>query len=98
MNQEDGSGNVRLTDRLGVGTDPRDKPLTPVERLAMEMELTNHQDEANALLLVDCVFRHMLRDRGPYTEDGQAFRDMLLEALESWLPNHLIVVDHPDYA
>lgn len=87
-----------LSDRLGVGTGPRDEPLTPVERLAMEMELTNHQDEANALLLLDCVFRHMLRDGGPYTDDGQAFRGMLLEALESWLPSHLIVVDHPDYA
>lgn len=86
-----------LNDGLGVETDPRDEPLTPVERLAMEMEQTNHQDEADALLLVDCVFRH-LRDGGPYTKDGQELADMLLEALESWLPKHLIVVDHPDYA
>jgi hypothetical protein len=69
------------------------EPLTPVERLAMELEQTNHQDEADALLLLDCVFRHMLRDGGPYTEDGQKFSDMLLEALESWLPETLKIVD-----
>jgi hypothetical protein len=66
--------------------------LTPVERLAMELEQTNHQDEADALLLLDCVFRHMLRDGGPYTKDGQEFADMLLEALESWLPETLKIV------
>ena len=87
-----------MSARLGVEPDPRDEPLTPVERLAMEMELTNHQDEADAVLLLDHVFRHMLRDGGPYTEDGQKFSNMLLEALESWLPKHLIIVDHPDYA
>lgn len=81
-----GKAGSELSDQLG-------ESLTPVERLAMEMEQTNHQDEANALLLLDCVFRHMLRDGGPYTEDGQKFSDMLLEALESWLPEDLKIVD-----
>jgi hypothetical protein len=67
--------------------------LTPVERLAMHLELSNHQDDADALLALDCLMRHMLKKGGPYTKDGQELADMLLEALESWLPETLKIVD-----
>ena len=70
--------------------------LSPAERLALEMNLSHHHDEGAAVMLIDPVFRHMLRDGGPYTKDGQEFSDKLLEALESWLPKNLQVVDVPD--
>ena len=79
--------------RLGVGTDPREEPLTPVERLAVHLDLSHHQGEADALLLLDPLFRFMLKKPGPYTKNGQELADMLLEALESWLPEDLKIVD-----
>ena len=83
----------RKNDRLGVGTDPLDEPLTPVERLSLHLHLTHHEEDANALLLVDPLFHYMLKKRGPYTKDGQELADMLLEVLESWLPEDLKIVD-----
>jgi hypothetical protein len=67
--------------------------LTPVERLVTHLNLYHHRDEAHALLLLDMVFRHMLKKGGPYTKGGQELSDMLLEALESWLPDDLQIVD-----
>jgi len=70
-----------------------DSPLTPVERLAMHLELSHHQDEADALLTLHLLMHHMLKKGGPYTKDGNELSDMLLEALESWLPETLKIVD-----
>ena len=77
-----------LNDGLGG-----DESLNPVERLALHLELSHHQDDAKALLHLDPLFRYMLKKRGPYTKDGQELADMLLEALESWLPEDLKIVD-----
>ena len=79
-------GTSDLSDGLG-------QPLSPVERLAMDLEQSGHQDEADALLELDPLFRYMLKKRGPYTKDGQDLADMLLEALEFWLPVDMKIVD-----
>jgi hypothetical protein len=76
-------------------TDPRDdEPLTPVERLAMEMEQTGHQDEADALLLLDAVFsRICAAEPKTLTKCAQELQDQMVEAIESWLPPALQITD-----
>lgn len=74
--------------------DPRDKPLTPIERLAMEMEYSGHDDEASALLLLDCVFsRICAADDSELTVSAQELKTHMLEALETWLPADLCIAD-----
>ena len=79
--------------------DPRDKPLTPVERLAMEFEQTGHQDDADALLLLDSIFSRICAENPDnLTKCGQELQGKMIEALESWLPPDLKLTDkfiHP---
>jgi len=71
-------------------------PLTPVERLSVRLRTEHHEDEADALLLLDPLFCRMLRDDGPYTRDGQELSDMLFEVVASWLPKGNCIVDDLD--
>ena len=74
--------------------DPSDKSLTPVERMAAEMLTEHHQDEADALLLLDCVFsRICAADPNTLTECARGLQEKVVEVLASWLPPDLVIVD-----
>lgn len=77
-----------------VPEDPRNAPLNPVERLAVEFELTGHQDEADALLLLDATFSHICAAHpDTLTECAQELQDKMIEALGFWLPADLVISD-----
>ncbi len=77
-----------------VPEDPRAAPLNPVERLAVEFELTGHQDEADALLLLDATFSRICAAHpDTLTKCAQELQEKMIEALGFWLPDDLAIVD-----
>ena len=72
---------------------PTDESLTPVERLAVFMVLDHHAEDAVALERIDFYMREFLATDEPLTKDAEELRDKLLEAVESWLPKNLKIVD-----
>ena len=67
--------------------------LEAAERLAVRLLLENHGEEADALMTLNLLMRVYLHDDEPLTKDAKELRDMLLEVLESWLPEGMEIVD-----
>lgn len=79
-----------------ITEDPRSEPLNAVERLAVEFELTGHQDEADALLLLDAVFSGVCAaDPDTLTTDAKELQEKMLEVLGSRLPPAYEIIGHP---
>lgn len=71
--------------------------LTPVDRVAVHLNLDFHHDESDALLLLDNLMsRICAADPATLTEDALAFQGELVEVIESWLPPSHFISDE-DY-
>lgn len=74
--------------------DTRDAPLNPVERLAVEFELTGHQDDADAVILLDYIFSRICSEKPEnLTKCGKELQDKMIEAIGFWLPDGLVISD-----
>ena len=71
-----------------------DAPMTPVERLAVHWLNEAHDDEAEAVLLLNApMSRLCAADPATLTVEAQRLQEQMIEVLESWLPSHLKIVD-----
>lgn len=93
--QEDFSDPQVLAAERG-DPDPRDQPLTPVERMAVWLWLIQdaYQDEADALLLLNNLMsRICAANPADLTEDDLELQGMLLDVIEYRLPPTLYLAD-----
>jgi hypothetical protein len=60
----------------------------------MEFKLSGHQDEADAILLLDATFSRICASNPDHlTKCAQDLQDQMIEAIESWLPPNLQITD-----
>lgn len=83
--QEDFSDPQVLAAERG-DPDPRDQPLTPLERLAVEFDLTGHEEDVDAFQVVDFYMREYANTTDPLTQDAKDLQNFLLDVLETWTP------------
>lgn len=68
--------------------------LTPVERLMVYLNLDNHEDDAQAVAIVDDLMIAYVLTEDPLTPGAEELRDMLVEVAETWLkPNEALAAE-----
>lgn len=58
--------------------------MTPVERLMVYLNQDNHEDDAQAVAIVDDLMIAYVLTTDPLTPGAEELRDMLVEVIEAW--------------